>query len=414
MNACGICMKRISTIAVTAGVGAAGYAAYVASTFLRYGRPRAPTGAAADALLDRFIPNFDVAERHELHLAAPPSATFAAAKEMDFDGSPIVRAIFKGRELLFGINGVTPAPAKGLVAMTISIGWGVLAEVAGREIVIGAVTKPWEANPVFRPLPPDEFATFAEPDYVKIAWTLRADPTEDGGSVFRTETRAIATDETARKKFRWYWSFLSPGIILIRSAMLPSIRRAADRKWLLEGDDIVASAAGQLTHAITIDAPPQEVWPWLVQMGCQRAGWYSWDILDNGRKPSANRIIPKLQTLDVGDVLPARPVGTEGFKVVRIIPERALILGSLTPDWEGTWAFVLEPLSGGRTRLVTRYRAAPATGPKMQLLMPLYAKVHGFMERKQLRTIRDHAEQLHARSRESPHANATETRMHPP
>jgi len=83
--------------------------------------------------------------------------------------------------------------------------------------------------------------------------------------------------------------------------------------------------------------------------------------------------------------------------VGRILPERALILGSLTPDWDGSGAFVLEPLAGGRTRLVTRYRVAPAPHPKMELLMPLYARVHSFMERKQLRTIKDHAEHLHAR-----------------
>jgi hypothetical protein len=61
------------------------------------------------------------------------------------------------------------------VAWAKSLGWGVLAEVPGGEIVMGAVTKPWTANPVFRALPPDAFATFDEPDYVKIVWTLRAD-----------------------------------------------------------------------------------------------------------------------------------------------------------------------------------------------------------------------------------------------
>jgi hypothetical protein len=405
MNAFASGMNRISkAIALAATIGTAGYATYVASAFLRYGRPRRAKGKASDALLDQFMPRYDVVERHELELDAPPSATFAAAKEMDFDDSRIVRAIFKGRELLMHSKGqAAPAP-KGLVAKTLSMGWGLLAEVSEREIVIGAVTKPWKANPVFRAVSPDEFASFSEPDYVKIAWTLRADPTDDGGSVFRTETRAIATDAQARKKFRVYWSFLSPGIILIRSTMLPSLRDGADRKWRVEGDDILANAGGQLTHAITIDAAPRDIWPWLVQMGCQRAGWYSWDVLDNGRKPSASRIVPELQHLSVGDVLPARPVGTEGFKVLRIVPERALILGSLTPDWDGTWAFELEPLAGGRTRLVTRYRAASATGLKMRLLLPLYAAVHAFMERKQLRTIKARAEHMYVRSVTQPAA----------
>jgi hypothetical protein len=388
-------MSRIKNVlAVAAGVGAAGYAAYVAKTFLQYGRPRRAEGPAEDWLLDEFMPNFDVFERHQLRVEAPPDATLAAAKEMAFEDSRIVRAIFRARELLLRSSTDGPAPPKGLLATTLSIGWRVLAEIPNREIVVGAVTKPWEANPVFRPLEPSEFAAFAEPDYVKIAWTLRADATSDGGTVFRTETRAVATDAAARKKFRLYWSFLSPGIILIRSAMLPSLPDSADRKWRIEGDDIVADAPGQLTHAVTIDAPPRDVWPWLVQMGCQRAGWYSWDVLDNGRKRSADRIIPELQNLAVGDVLPARPVGTDGFKVVRIVPERALILGSLTPSWKGTWAFVLEALPENRTRLITRYRAAYASGLKMAMLLPLYAAVHAFMERKQLRTIKDHAEHL--------------------
>ncbi|HET9993713.1 MAG TPA: hypothetical protein VFQ65_34485 [Kofleriaceae bacterium] len=111
-----------------------------------------------------------------------------------------------------------------------SIGWGVLADTP-HEIVMGGVTRPWEANPVFRAIAPTEFAAFAEPGYVKIAWTLRADDADDGGSTFRTETRAIASDADARRRFRWYWSFLSPGIILIRAATLRPVATAAERAW---------------------------------------------------------------------------------------------------------------------------------------------------------------------------------------
>jgi hypothetical protein len=112
-----------------------------------------------------------------------------------------------------------------------SMCWGMLAELPGREIVMGAVTRPWEANPQFRALAPDEFAAFQEPGYVKIIWTLRADPIRRGESVFRTETRAIATDPEARKKFRCYWSFLSPGIIAIRGVMLAAVKAEAERRW---------------------------------------------------------------------------------------------------------------------------------------------------------------------------------------
>jgi len=83
---------------------------------------------------------------------------------------------------------------------------------------------------VFRPLPPEDFARFADPGYVKIAWTIRADADGDGRSIFRTETRVVATDPTARAKFRRYWSLASPGIILIRWLMLNPVRHAAEQR----------------------------------------------------------------------------------------------------------------------------------------------------------------------------------------
>jgi hypothetical protein len=116
------------------------------------------------------------------------------------------------------------------VAEMQSLGWGVLADVPGREVVVGAVTRPWEANVTFRALPPDQFAAFREPGYVKIAWTLRAEPISTTESLFFTETRTIATDHTARAKFRRYWSFLSPGIIVIRWAMLGPLKSEAERR----------------------------------------------------------------------------------------------------------------------------------------------------------------------------------------
>ena len=116
-----------------------------------------------------------------------------------------------------------------------TLGWGVLAVDPDREVVVGAVTKPWEANVTFRALPPDQFAAFNEPGYVKIVWTLRAEPISATESVFRTETRAIATDPGARSKFRRYWSFLSPGIVVIRWAVLGPLKSGAERCARLSG-----------------------------------------------------------------------------------------------------------------------------------------------------------------------------------
>jgi hypothetical protein len=104
-----------------------------------------------------------------------------------------------------------------------ALGWGLLAEVPEHEIVMGAATQPWMANVVMRALPPDQFAAFHEPGYVKIVWTLRADPMGSKESVARRETRVTTTDPTARAKFRRYWSSFSPGIILIRHISLRAL-----------------------------------------------------------------------------------------------------------------------------------------------------------------------------------------------
>jgi hypothetical protein len=212
------------------GFASAAYATYAGVTWLRYGQPAPPHADDADPLLDRFMPVYDVAERHQTGVAAPAEATFAAACEQDLMALPVVRAIFKTRELVLGATPDTTSRPRGLLALTKSLGWGVLAEVPNREVVMGAVTQPWFPNVVFRPLPPDEFARFHEPDFVKIIWNLRAEPAGPRDSIFRTETRVVTTDAAARGKFRWYWARFSPGITLIRWLSLGPVRRDAQRR----------------------------------------------------------------------------------------------------------------------------------------------------------------------------------------
>ncbi len=185
-----------------------------------------------DGLLDRFMPEYDLVERHSIHIAAPAPVTFLALSDMDLNESRVIRAIFKARELLLGADREPKSRAHGLVAMTRELGWGVLAEVPGQEIVMGAVTQPWKANVEFRSLPPDLFASFAEPGYVKIVWTLRADPVSGRESIARTETRVLAIGAEARGRFRAYWYRVSPGIILIRKIALRLAKREAERRVL--------------------------------------------------------------------------------------------------------------------------------------------------------------------------------------
>ncbi|HET6797812.1 MAG TPA: hypothetical protein VFH40_11680 [Gemmatimonadales bacterium] len=170
-----------------------------------------------------------------------------------------------------------------------------------------------------------------------------------------------------------------------------SVRARRGEGWRrLPGDDLIAEETDSLTHAITIRRPRHEVWPWLVQMGADRAGWYSYDAIDNGGRPSAEQIMPELQQVRVGDVFPAAPGVKEGFVLLQLETERFLVLGWLLPDGTPmmTWAFVLEDAGENQTRLLVRARAGKSYRPPFGLpawtarsLLPLG---HFIMQRKQL------------------------------
>src|SRR5215207_2672999 len=122
------------------------WAGYALVAWARYGRGGATrAGRPRDPLLDRFLPEYDIHERHETRVAAPAALTFAAAREMDLSRSPLVRGIFAGRELLLGSSLDESARPRALLAQTLALGWRVLVEEPGRVIAVGAVTQPWEA-----------------------------------------------------------------------------------------------------------------------------------------------------------------------------------------------------------------------------------------------------------------------------
>jgi hypothetical protein len=220
--------------AAAAGLASAGYLAYAGIAWYRYGQPPPPHDDERDDTLNRFMPVYEVVERHHVRIGAPAAVVLRAASEQDLQQSAITRAIFKARELVLGATPDETNRPRGLVAFCRSLGWGVLADVPGREIVMGAVTQPWMADVVFRAIAPDHFALFDEPGYVKIAWTLRAEPVGDHEAMFRTETRVATTDPAARARFRRYWAFASPGITAIRWLSLDPLKREAERRARLE------------------------------------------------------------------------------------------------------------------------------------------------------------------------------------
>lgn len=218
----------VQGLAVVAGVCAAGYGVYVVYAFAGYGHAR--VAQQSDALVDRFVPVYDVREEHATFVRASAATTMAAAQRVSFDDSPLIRGIFRAREIVLGAKPEAERSSPAFVEFAQSIGWRVLANRPGRELVFGAVTQPWRPNVTFRGIDPGAFAAFREPDYVKIVWTLRADPLGPSTSRFITETRAVATDAQAREKFRRYWAAYSAGIVLIRYGALSLVKSQAERQ----------------------------------------------------------------------------------------------------------------------------------------------------------------------------------------
>ena len=170
-----------------------------------------------------------------------------------------------------------------------------------------------------------------------------------------------------------------------------SVRAASEeRTRRLPGDELIPEPLGTMTHAVTIQRPPSDVWPWLAQMGAgSRAGWYSYDVLDNGRRPSADHVVPEWQRLEVGMIFPALPGATDGFTLLAFERDRLLVLGWRAPDASllMTWAFVLQAVTPTSTRLIARARASRGYWLQARpwwLPKPMVRVVHFIMERKQL------------------------------
>ncbi len=192
-------------------------------------------------LLDRFMPDYDIVERHRVQIDAPPAVVFAAAQHIDLEQSTLIRWIVALRAFAMGATQTRTSHPRGLIAQTTSMGWRILSESSGHELVMGAATQPWVADVTFRPIDAAQFVTFSEPDYVKIVWTLRADAAYPHGTIFTTETRAVATDSTARRKFRRYWTRVRPGVVAIRWILLRLLKRS------VEGNQLQSLAHGR-TH----------------------------------------------------------------------------------------------------------------------------------------------------------------------
>jgi hypothetical protein len=182
-------------------------------------------------LSEQYLPTFDVRDCHEARVAAPADAAYAVLRSLDLTRSWIVQTLFAIRSLPSRLRGRTspPPPSGTFLEQALAVGWVVLEEVPGRELVAGAVTQPWRPVEQFQGLPPAEFLRFATPGFTKIVWAIAVRPVTPDVSVLSMETRVLATDPAWRRKFRLYWCVVSPGVRLLRRVALTQARRELDR-----------------------------------------------------------------------------------------------------------------------------------------------------------------------------------------
>lgn len=369
------------------------------------------------SMLDRYISSPKLRQIDRVEVASTPAEAWEAVRHLDAYRFWFVRGLFALRALpermLSTITGgPPPLDYHGTLddLRRPESEFQILEEQPPRGLVAGAIGTFWTPKIEWREAEPATFASFDEPGYGKVAWAIEVAPREGGGSWISFEVRVTTTDAASEVAFRRYWHVIGLFSHAMRRAILGLFESELGTappisQRTLPGDAILAHPKTVRDHSIRIEAPPSAVWPWLVQMGCNRGGWYAIDRLDNGGRPSADRIHPEWQTLAVGDLLDATPGGEGAFGVLAIDPGHALVLGSPSlrtcgpiappePNFRSTWAFVLEPIGDDATLLINRLRA------EYRPTLAFYARhgwllaVHEIMQRAQLANLRTRIERV--------------------
>lgn len=224
----------------------------------------------------------------------------------------------------------------------------------------------------------------------------------------RNASIAISTPATRAKRIKRLSGIIIAWLVLIYVALILGIRpwtiqwgtTATERATPLPGDQFVPVAHYRIDHGITINAPTSAVWPWLIQIGQDRGGFYSYSSLENAigaKVRNAEAIVPEWQSRRVGELVRAAPsdwmggrFGSDiGWKILQVIPGQAIVL-------EGWGAFALLPIDDSTTRMLIRTRGSGLPNPGSALLSPLellvFEPAHVIMERRMLLGIKERAE----------------------
>lgn len=416
-------------------------------------------------MLERFVPEPLLVERDHVDVAVPPQEAYAKARALDLARSPILRTLFTLRTLPGRLRGQHVAIDK-LTLEEIGShapGFVILADKPGVGFAAGAVGKFWKPNIEFVEVTPETFAEFDTPGYARVAWAVQFEPAGGHGTRIVFELRLDATDEASWRVFRRYFAVVGPFSHYIRRHFLsliagelggpddgaeprelqeddldddwhevgqgwlgafgmlfnlvtPFLRRTRSRWGLdeatarreLPGDEIVADPRWSWTHGIEVDAPPEDVWPWMAQLGQERGGFYSYQWLEKlagCEIRNADRIHPEWQDVQVGDPFRLHPQ-MPPLRVVDVEPGRWFVVEAgeefrIWPDLDrekaahGSWLFYVEPLDDGRrSRVISRFRADFTDDLATRLMYgPWLTESIGFvMDRRMLIGIKERVE----------------------
>ena len=353
-------------------------------------------------LIQKYLPIPRHTEVHRIFVKAKPKLAWETIRHLDMGKVPWVRFLFDIRTLPDRLKGKSTEQDRRLGIDQITDrgkGFFIAEEIPGKEVVVASVGKFWHLNIPFTNVTPEQFRNFDTPGYGKLSWSILVEPYEEG-SVITLELRTTATDENSWKKLNRYYGVIGIASQLIRSTMmhqaeklLGKLKRPDDDNRIFPGDERLEQCKYQATHSIDIEAPPSLVWRYLMQLGCDRAGWYSIDALDNGGKPSIDHIVEGWEARKAGDKLWATPKGDGFFDVYDLEKEKHFILGvesqRLGEPFSTTWAFILEPIGSDSTHLVTRARMKSQPPVKEWLLGAIWMPpIHGLMQKAQLKHLK--------------------------
>ncbi|HET9135103.1 MAG TPA: SRPBCC family protein [Candidatus Kapabacteria bacterium] len=339
---------------------------------------------------------------------AHPEDAWEAARHFDGASIPWVRLLFDLRTLPDKLSGhYNPQkddPRLGVDQVVDSeTGFIILEEIPSSEVVVGSIGQFWHLNIPFADVPAENFKSFCEPGWGKLAWAIRVEPYLHGSTI-SFELRTTATEDDAWKKLNRYFHIIGVASRLIRTSIMSHLEAELGKMRypnhdLLHypGDEVLPDAHHQLTYHTNIEAPISLVWRYIMQLGCDRAGWYSIDMLDHGGAPSIDHLVDGWETRQLGDKLAATPAKDSFYDVYAVHPEFDFVIGGATERMGGpfkmTWAFILQPIGEDATHLISRARMTAA--PKLaEWLMGniFYPPLHGLMSAIQLKNIKHIAE----------------------